>query len=183
MTGLFGGAFDPPHNGHLEVARAALDRLPIDQLHVLVSAAPGHKDVVAAADARLRLAHAAFADLPRTTVELDEHARTVDALATHRWRDPLLVIGADEWRDFALWKSPERVLELARVAVATRPGADVVVPPDRADRVLRLDIEPVAVSSRDVRARVRAGLPIVDLVPPGVASLVDALGLYRDAVR
>jgi nicotinate-nucleotide adenylyltransferase len=181
VIGLLGGAFDPPHNGHLAVARAALEHLPIDHLHVLVVAAPGHKDVATPLPIRLRLARAAFTDLPRTTVEPDEHARTVEALESGRWRDPLVVIGGDEWRDFATWREPERVLELARIAVATRPGAAVGALPREGERVVSLDVVPVPVSSTEVRERVRSGRPIDDLVPAPVAALIAELGLYRDA--
>ena len=63
MTGILGGSFDPPHNGHIALARAALEQLPIDRLIVLVAANPGHRQVVAGADDRLALAKAAFAEL------------------------------------------------------------------------------------------------------------------------
>ena len=180
-TGLFGGAFDPPHNGHVAVARAALDELGLERLRVLVSVAPGHKRVEAPAPARLRLAAAAFAALPRTTVEADEHARTVDALEASPQPDSLLIIGADEWRDFSRWKRPERVLELTRVAVATRPRVPVAIPAAYDGRVVAFEVEPVPVSSSDIRQRVREGLPVLGLVPPAVAALIDELGLYVPA--
>jgi len=99
--------------------------------------------------------------------------------------DPLFLVGADEFCDFLGWKDPNGVLELARLGVATRPG----YPRDRLDRVLaeleRLDrvrffeIEPLDVSSRDIRARVARGEPIDTRVPPAVAAEIDRLGLYR----
>ena len=180
MTGIFGGAFDPPHNGHVAVARAALEKLGLERLRVTVVAAPGHKEVEAPAEARLELARAAFGELPRTTVEREEHARTVDALeAADDDGDRVLLIGADEWRDFWTWRSPERVLELARIAVATRPGVEIHVPPEHAERVTQFEVEPVPVSSSEIRRRVAAGESIANCVPPRVAALVAALGLYR----
>ena len=68
VTGILGGIFDPPHNGHVALARAALERLPIDRLVVLVAAEPGHRGTVADAASRLRLAEAAFAGLPAEVV-------------------------------------------------------------------------------------------------------------------
>jgi nicotinate-nucleotide adenylyltransferase len=184
MVGVLGGAFDPPHNGHVALVRAALEQLGLERLEVLVAADPGHKDVAAPADARLRLTQAAFDGLP-VVVELDRHARTVELLRERRWQDPLFLIGADEFGDFLSWKEPEEVLELARLGVATRPG----YPPDRRhgvlarlahpERVLYFEIPPVAVSSTDLRSRVAAGESIAGLVPPSVAQLVDELGLYR----
>ena len=77
MIGLFGGAFDPPHRGHVELARRAKEELGLGTLLVLVEANPGHKRVETPADVRLRLTRAAF---PDDDVLLDEHARTVDTL-------------------------------------------------------------------------------------------------------
>ena len=178
MTGLFGGAFDPPHNGHVALARAALEQLELELLRVRVAAAPGHRRVEAPADARLALAEEAFGSLPRTLVELDEHPRAVDGLEAAPVPDPILLIGADEWRDFWTWKQPERVLELTRVAVATRPGVEVAIPAEYADRVTSFDFEPVPLSSTEIRARVRAGAPVADVVPEGVARAIERLGLY-----
>jgi nicotinate-nucleotide adenylyltransferase len=182
VTGLYGGAFDPPHNGHVEVARAAKERFGLDRLVVLVSERPGHKDVHLPADVRLELARAAF---PDDEVRLDGHARTVDLLREEPWDEPLFVIGADEFQDFLSWKEPDEVLERARLAVATRPG----FPEERLDAVLgRLrhpgrvaffEIEPHPVASRDLRDRAAAGDSLDGLVPPAVARLVAERGLYR----
>jgi nicotinate-nucleotide adenylyltransferase len=181
-TGLFGGAFDPPHNGHLELARAANEQFGFDEFIVLVTANPGHKDVELDAQTRLRLAHAAF---PDDDVELDPHERTIDLLRTGRWRDPLLLIGADEFCDFLGWKEPDAVVDLARLAVATRPGyprdrlETVLAGLQQPERVLFFEIEPLAISSRDIRERVERGESIDGLVPPAVAELISGLGLYR----
>ena len=130
--GLFGGAFDPPHRGHVELLRRARAQLGLERLIVLVVADPGHKEVDTPADVRLRLARAAF---PHDEVLLDRHARTVDTLRAHpEWHDPVFLIGADEFCAFASWKEPDEVLRLARLGVATRPG----FPRERLDAVLRL---------------------------------------------
>jgi nicotinate-nucleotide adenylyltransferase len=118
--GLYGGAFDPPHRGHVELARVAKQALGLDRLIVLVGADPGHKHVETPAEARLALARAAF---PDEDVVLDEHARTIDLLREHpEWDGATLVIGADQFADFLDWKEPDEILRHARVAVATRPG-------------------------------------------------------------
>jgi nicotinate-nucleotide adenylyltransferase len=183
VTGLLGGTFNPPHYGHLELARAAEKNFDLDELAVLVAARPGHKEVQLDADTRLRLAKAAFPDYE---VELDLHERTVDMLEAGRWADPLFLIGTDEFSDFLTWKDPEGVVARARLAVATRPG----FPRERLDDVLRelsqpervqfFEIEPVPISSREIRDRVARGEPIDDLVPPAVANLIESLGLYRN---
>jgi nicotinate-nucleotide adenylyltransferase len=180
---LYGGSFDPPHRGHVELARRAKAELGAKQLTVLVSAKPGHKHVETAADVRLRLARAAF---PDDDVQLDEHARTVDTLRAHpEWDDPMFLIGADEFCDFGSWKEPDEVLRLTRLGVATRPG----FPRERLERVLAelaepervvfFEIEPTPVSSRELRARLAAGGDVAADVPPAVEAIIRAEGLYR----
>jgi nicotinate-nucleotide adenylyltransferase len=181
VTALLGGTFNPPHNGHLALARAAEQRFGED-LVVLVAVRPGHKEVQLDADTRLRLARAAF---PGHEVELDDHERTVDMLEAGRWHDPLFLIGADEFSDFLDWKDPDGVLARARVGVATRPGyardrLDAVLHElRRPERVEFFEIEAVPISSRDIRDRVARGEPIDELVPLAVAELISKLALYR----
>ena len=183
VTGLYGGAFDPPHVGHVEVARAAKDQLGIARLVVLVSEAPGHKGTYLPARARFELARAAF---PDDDVRLDPHAFTIDMLRTGEFDDPLFVIGADQFCDLLAWKEPDAVLELARLAVATRPGylperlEAVLRELEHQERVLFFDLEPNPAASRDVRALAAAGEPLDGLVPAAVAALIEQRGLYRE---
>jgi len=183
VTGLLGGTFNPPHNGHLALAHAAEQKFDLDELVILVAVRPGHKEVELDADTRLKLAQAAF---PDHEVELDPHERTVDMLKAGRWREPLFLIGADQFAEFRSWKDPDGVVAQARVAVATRPGyprerLDAILGElAQPDRVEFFEIEPLPISSRDVRDRVARGEPIDDVVPPAVAELIESLGLYRN---
>ena len=182
MTGLLGGTFNPPHNGHLALARAARDHFGFDELVVLVAERPGHKEVQLDAETRLKLAQAGFPDYK---VEPDPYERTVDMLRACDWSEPLFLIGADQFVDFLAWKDPEGVLALARIGVATRPGyprerLDAVLQQlSRPDRVEMFQIEPVPISSREIRDRVGRGESIDGLVPQAVAELIRSLGLYR----
>jgi nicotinate-nucleotide adenylyltransferase len=182
VTGLLGGAFDPPHVGHVALARAAIEHFDLDELVVLVVADPGHKGVDAPADARLALAEVAFAGIAE--VRLDPFARTIDSLRAGAWGDPLFLVGADQFAAFLSWEEPDAVLDLARVGVATRPGYPrerldaVLAGLRRPERVLFFDIEPIAASSTEVRERVARGEPIGELVPPAVAALISELDLY-----
>jgi nicotinate-nucleotide adenylyltransferase len=178
VTGILGGTFDPPQNGHVALARAALELLPIDRLVVLVAADPGHRAVVADAQARLRLAQAAFAELPAEVV-LDPNAFTADAVRGGRFGDAIFIVGADEGAAFPTWKEPGEVLREVRLAVGTRSG---YAPPDLArygDRVLTFELDSPPVSSSEVRERVARGEPVDNLVPPAVAAAIGELGLYR----
>jgi nicotinate-nucleotide adenylyltransferase len=180
--GLFGGAFDPPHRGHVELVRRATDDLGLDEVVVLVAADPGHKRVETAAGVRLEMARAAF---PGDTVLLDEHARTIDLLREHpEWDDAWFVIGADEFADFLSWKEPDEVLRRVRLAVGTRPGfplervhgvLDGLAQPER---VRLFDMEPVPAASRDLRQHL-----VETDVPPAVAAIIRREGLYQAEPR
>jgi nicotinate-nucleotide adenylyltransferase len=184
-TGILGGAFDPPHNGHVALAREAVAHFRLDRLLVRVVADPGHKEVDTAPLVRLQLAELAFASIAVAEVELDPFARTVDSLEAMGLEDPVFLLGADELAAFPTWVRPDRVLDLARLGAATRPGTDladlerVVASLSRPERVELFPITPLPVSSSDIRDRVAAGLSIVDLVPPAVAAAIERLGLYR----
>lgn len=180
--GLLGGAFDPPHLGHVALAHEAVRELALDRLVVLVVDAPGHKGVETNGETRLALARAAF---PGVEVRLDPHPRTVDTLRALRLDDPIFLVGADEFADFLAWKEPEAVLELARLAVATRPGyprerlEPVLAQLQAPERVLFFEIDPVAVSSSEVRARIARGEPVDELIPAAVAAEIERRGLYQ----
>jgi nicotinate-nucleotide adenylyltransferase len=186
-VGVLGGAFDPPHVGHVALARAAIEELDLDGLLVLVVADPGHKQTVAPPEARLELTRLALNALRGIDVQLDPHERTVDSLEARELDDAVFVIGGDEFADFWSWKSPERILELVRLGVAMRPG----VPDDRVreaharlpapDRISYFSLEPIPVSSSLVRERLQRGDPIDELVPPKVAEAIARLGLYASA--
>ena len=179
---LYGGAFDPPHLGHVAVADAARKRFGVERLVVLVSERPGHRAVHASAENRLALAHVAF---PDDDVRLDQYPRTVELLRAEHFDDPVFVVGADQFRRFLAWSEPDEVLERTQIAVATRPGFPqddldgVLAQLDRPERVLFFEIEPNAGASTAVRARIAAREPLDGLVPAAVARLVAERGLYR----
>jgi len=185
--GLLGGVFDPPHVGHLALARAGIEQLELERLLVLVVENPGHKRSTTSPATRLELASLAFEELPGAQVELDPHPRTVDSLEACSPKDAVFLVGSDELAGFPQWKNPERVLELVRLGVAMRPG----VPYGRLreartrfpapDRISYFEMQPVPVSSTDIRNRVAQGESIDELVPPKVAEAIARLGLYRHA--
>jgi len=180
VKGILGGTFDPPHNGHIALAEAALVELDLDELVVLLVANPGHRPCVEHAETRLALAEAAFAPVPRARVERDENPYTVDAVRGGRFGDAVFVVGADEGAAFPLWKEPDEILRWVRLAVGTRSGYP---PPDLeryGDRVISFELASPPISSNAVRARIREGKPVDDLVSSGVALLIEERGLYRN---
>jgi nicotinate-nucleotide adenylyltransferase len=181
VIGLLGGAFNPPHDGHLELARRALDEFDLDRLEVLVSSDPAHKDVACPVDVRVRLAELAFADLPRTSVHADPYRYTIDRLRAEPPLDEaIFLMGADQYRDFPSWKEPDAVLERVQLGVATRAGVDrLPLAPGHEGRVRFFEIDSPPIASSELRARARRGESLDGLVPPAVAAEISGRGLYR----
>jgi nicotinate-nucleotide adenylyltransferase len=178
--GVFGGQFDPPHNGHLAVVRAATRELGLDRLLVVPTPRPPHRpEPETPAEVRYELARAAFAGEPGVEVSRIEFDRegpsyTVDTLAalSAPGRALFLIVGADQLAALDGWERPDRVRELAAIVVAARPGAP------RADGVEMLAMEPVEASSSEIRERVTRGEDVSALVPPGVVAAIAREGLY-----
>ena len=187
-TGLLGGAFDPPHGGHVALAVEAVGRFELDRLVVLVVAEPGHKPVQTPVEDRVELARAAFAGVPLAEVRREDHAYTVDSLRAGAF-DPettVFLVGADEFADFLTWKDYDEILDRVRLGVATRPGyprerlEPVLAALRRPERVELFEIPAVDVSSTDVRARLERGEPADALVPREVADRIVERGLYHE---
>jgi len=152
---------------------------------VLVVAEPGHKHAATPSETRLELTRLAFRDVPHVSVELDHHARTIDSLEERRLpNDTYFVLGADELADFESWKASQRVIELVRLAVAMRPGVerDEVSAVRRrlraGERIVAFEMDPLPISSSEIRARVARHETIDHLVPARVAAEIARLGLY-----
>jgi nicotinate-nucleotide adenylyltransferase len=199
-VGILGGAFNPPHIGHLVLAQEAICALDLDELILIPTGEAPHKRIEPepGAAVRLELAEAAVAGLEGIRVSDVEVARegpsyayrTLELLVDELPGSQLtFVMGADVAAGLEGWRRPERVLELARIAVARRPGAgresvDAALQRLGAESAaLELEIPQLGVSSTMVRERVADGRPLRWLVPDGVAALIGERGLYRQAVR
>jgi nicotinate-nucleotide adenylyltransferase len=192
-VGLLGGAFDPPHDGHLVLAREAIGHFRLERLVVVVTGMPPHKEAVADAETRYRLAEAAFHGLPGVVLSRRELERpgpsyTVDTAcwAARTWGDVVFLVGADEFADFLAWKEPEEILEHVRLGVATRPGYQrerldgVLWRLRRPERVELFEIPAVEASSTEIRESIARDDPAALFhVPPPVARLIVELGLYH----
>ena len=139
-VGLLGGAFNPPHDGHLRLARLALEHLDLDELRFVPTALSPHKPDPGGpgAEARLRLLSEALVGFdPKGRIEPMELARggpsyTVDTLESLAQRELdaqwILILGSDQLPGLPQWRGVERILQLASVAVAPRPGCPLQVP-------------------------------------------------------
>jgi nicotinate-nucleotide adenylyltransferase len=190
--GIFGGTFDPPHIAHLVVAQDAACALGLDRVLFVPAAVPPHKPAgtATAGEIRLDMVRAAVHDARFEVSDLEISrpgpSYTVDTLrqlSAHEPADQLiLLMGADQFREFSSWREPEAIARLARVVVLTR--GDVASPlvgvPFEHDvvAVTRIDL-----SSTDIRRRVQAGLPIRYLVPSAVAAIIHDRRLYVETTR
>jgi nicotinate-nucleotide adenylyltransferase len=197
--GILGGAFNPPHIGHLVCAQEALVQLELDRVvFVPVGQAP-HRGIEddPGAEARLELVELAIAGDDRFTssrIELDREgpSYTSDTLREMRSDAPedglFLILGGDQAASLPAWHEPEEVLSLATVAVVervswTRNAIGIKIARLKgSERVRYLDMPLIQVSSSAIRRRVAAGRPIRYLVSDAVASYIEAKGLYGAGV-
>jgi len=188
--GVMGGTFDPIHVGHLVAASEAGFLLGLDEVIFVPTGQPwqkGHRQVTAAPH-RLTMCLRATADNPRFAVSCVDVDRpgptyTVDTLrdlaAAHPGAHLAFITGADALRGILTWRDADEVLRRAQLVGVTRPGHVLVDPGVGADRVTLIDVPALAISSTDIRDRVRRGAPIDYLVPAEVAEYITEQGLYQ----
>jgi nicotinate-nucleotide adenylyltransferase len=193
-VGVLGGTFDPPHLGHLLLAECARETLALERVIFVPARVPPHKAPgrVSPPATRVLLLRAALRGTGFTlsTLELTRPgpSYTVDTLASMKARHPgsefHLLMGADSLLDLPNWRDPEKILALATLAVAERPGFPVRgVAAGIRRAVTWLPITPVTIASRDLRARVAQGRSIRFLTPAPVERLIARLGLYQARSR
>ena len=188
--GVYGGAFDPPHLGHLVAASDACGTLGLDLLLWIPSAVHPLKAVRTAADVRLQMVRAAIQGDPRFAADDLELRRTgpsytVDTLRELRAREPgaelFFVTGADNLAELPRWREPDEIARLATVAVVSRAGE--ALPADAPFPAVAVPVARMDVSSTDIRRRVAAGLSIRYLVPDAVRAVIERERLYRGHSR
>jgi nicotinate-nucleotide adenylyltransferase len=201
MTGLrigvFGGAFDPPHNAHVAMARAALAQLDLAELRIFPTGQAWHKNrPLSAAQHRLAMSRLAFGELPRTAIDPREILRagptyTLDTLRELQRERPearlVLVMGADQALSLPRWHGWKEILSMATLSVAYRavsagasgdfdPSAWPFVPPGA--RFEALELPPIDLSATGIRARLARGEDLQEWVPPAVARYIEQHHLY-----
>jgi nicotinate-nucleotide adenylyltransferase len=193
--GVLGSAFNPPHLGHLALAQEALWQLGLSEVVLVPTGEAPHKRIVDDPGRELRLAmtRLAAADDPRfsvSTLEVEREgpsytSETLELLAEQKGDTELVfVMGADAAVGLESWHRPERVAELARLAVARREGvsdadvAAVLRSLGAAERATMLEMPQFGVSSSAVRERAGSGRPLRYLVPEPVARFIEERGVY-----
>jgi nicotinate-nucleotide adenylyltransferase len=190
--GLFGGTFDPPHNGHLIVAQDALTTLGLDRVIFVPAGAPPHKRDrhISPAPARLAMLEAALQGDARFEIDALELKRegpsyTVDTIQAIRSRHPddelFLLVGADQFAEFETWREPVRIAGMARITVLTRAGAT----PDSATLARydagSVEVTRIDISSTDIRMRCASGEPIRYHVPEAVEAWLAVNPIYESS--
>ncbi|MCZ2110397.1 MAG: nicotinate-nucleotide adenylyltransferase [Dehalococcoidia bacterium] len=195
---LLGGTFDPPHLGHLVLAECARVQLGARFAIFLPAGDPWRKTGSAPGPPRLsehdvtpgmhRLEMTRLATRDNLAFRVDDRevrragptytADTLEELHREGHANLVLVIGTDALKDLVNWKSPERIRELARIAIAVKPGDDEADIP-AAGAMERIDMPRLAISSTEIRERVAAGKPIRYLVPAAVEAYIAEHHLFR----
>ena len=198
--GVFGGTFDPPHNGHLALAESALRDLHLERVLWVLTPVPPHKPnqrITPLAD-RLAMLEAALAARPRFELSrVDIHRPpphyALDTMRLLREQYPaaalIYLMGGDSLRDLPTWHKPRQfVAACDALGVMRRPGAvfDLegleaeipgIIPKIRFFRAPMLEI-----ASSNIRQRIRAGESVRELLPEGVYTLIQQRALYRDSL-
>jgi nicotinate-nucleotide adenylyltransferase len=194
--GVFGGAFDPPHIGHLELARAAVQQFALDRLVVMPTGQAWHKSrTLTPAVHRIAMARLAFAELPQAVVDDRETRRdgpsyTVESLRELRDEHPraqlYLLIGEDQARALTTWHDWEDLPKLAIICVAARAdstGAKGQFDAQMAQfpSLTAIHMPPRELSATHLRQRAASGQSLIPLVFESVARYIDQHHLYQSA--
>lgn len=196
-VGVLGGTFDPIHDGHLVAAQEAWHQLELDYVLLLPAGDPPHKTGLPSASARDRVSMVELAiagrdhlRLSRVDLERPGPHYTADALALlHEELGPqvslFFIEGADALADIGSWHEPQRVLAAADLAVVGRPGYNVDLEalethlPGLSRRIHWVSMPALAISSTDLRLRVRTGRPISYLLPASAEAYIHDHHLYQ----
>lgn len=207
---LFGGTFDPVHYGHLRCAQEVRQKLGLDNLYLLPSGTPPHRDTpCATTKQRMEMLQLASLEFPQLLIDDRETRRSgpsymVDTLREVRSgigrRPLLLVVGQDAANLLHTWFQWERLFELSHIVILTRPGAPALYSPDLAKQVhlrsgsdmqevfkseagivLNLEVESIDVSATGIKRRLRSGGSPVSMLPAAVLEYIDKNRLYLDA--
>ena len=190
-----GGAFNPPHTGHMVLAQEALVQLDLERVLLMPMGDAPHREIAddPGREARFDLCEAAVSgdgrlEVSRLEVDREGPSYTVDtleAIAKERPDDEIVwILGGDQAATLRSWREPDRVLELATIAATERgawrrPGIFVEASHLRnSRRLVFFEMPPVGVSSTMIRRRVARGQPVRYLVPDAVAELIEGRGLY-----
>ncbi|MEI6577844.1 MAG: nicotinate-nucleotide adenylyltransferase [Eubacteriales bacterium] len=187
--GIFGGAFNPPHKGHVRLARDFADRLSLSNVTVIPSFIPPHKiaDDLASGEDRLEMCRLAFCDDTRFTVssmEIDRGGKsyTYDTLLQIKEANPsaelYLIIGSDMFLSFKTWYRYIDILKICTLCTAAREK-NITIQNDDIEAIIS-DLPALEICSTDLRLLCKNGEDISGFVGEKVADYISDRGLYGD---
>ncbi len=204
--GIFGGTFNPPHNGHLYIAGQAMEKARLDKVIFLPCGNPPHKGVDGDVDAAHRLEMTRLAvkdDLRFDVSDLEVCESKADTLKKSYTSETLekfsklypgerlcFVVGADSLRDMESWHCPERIFELAEIVAVSRGGIDEETVGEKTELYRKkynavitvVQVLPVELSSSDIRKKIRSGETLLDTVPKSVLEYIEKNRIYKENV-
>lgn len=204
--GIFGGTFNPPHNGHLYIAGQAMEKARLDKVIFLPCGNPPHKKVDGDVDAvhRLAMTRLAVKDDLRFTVsdlevceskaDISKKSYTAETLKrlANEYPDERLcfVVGADSLRDMESWHCPERIFELAEIVVVSRGGIEDKIVEEKTGlyrkkynaAITVVQVLPVELSSSVLREKIRSGDSLLDQIPKPVLEYIEKNRIYKENV-
>jgi nicotinate-nucleotide adenylyltransferase len=191
-VGIFGGTFDPIHNGHLQVAEDVRKSLKMEKILFVPSYLPPHKMGKKVTEAKLRfeMVSLALEEHPHFKISEFEFQKegisyTVETLNALKKSNPdaelFLIMGVDQLLEMDSWKEPDKIFQMSSVVVIGRPGyrREEIENLDWHSKILWVDVTPVEISSSLIRKKVQQGESVQGLVPKQVEELIIEKGLYK----
>jgi len=196
--GLLGGTFDPIHEGHIALARKVLAARSLDEIWVIPSHIPPHRnEPIALPDQRYHMCklalenkeHFVLSDIEYNRREKSFFIDTINYLKSrYPNRDFFFIIGIDAFLDFLSWKEPIKLLHECKLIVINRPGykseefynfMNTTILKDYNDSVSYLNIETPNVSSTEIREKIKNGDDVSSLLDKHVLEYINQKGLYK----
>lgn len=196
--GIMGGTFDPIHYGHLRAADEAHAALGLSEVIFVPTGHPPHKTdrAVSSAEDRYNMALLATIDCPyfsvsRIEVDKEGFSYTIDTLKTLRTMPKYqncmfyFITGLDAVLDIVSWKNPNEIMKICKFVAVSRYGYSQnkmdELPPNIRDSIIPLEIPLLAISSTDLRERIKSNWSIRFLVPPSVENYIIKNNLYSES--
>lgn len=205
LIGVFGGTFDPVHNGHTKIIQNLLELIPFDEIKVIPNGQPPHRTSVCSNNDRLEMVNLAFKGINQISVDEREIQREGPSYAIHTAEEILeeyhqdniiWIMGSDAFSEIDTWFEWEDFLNIINLLVMARPGSEIdstsmagTLILERqtsniddlshgAGKILIVDIDPINISSTQVRSNLAAGETVNELILEDVSDYIDSGKLY-----
>lgn len=200
--GIFGGTFDPPHIGHVNMCRLFLEKLSLDRLYVIPAHIPPHKLITSrsTADDRFEMAKIAFSNLSQkvtvSDIELKRDGKSYTAYTLKQFReqgfdDLYFLCGTDMFLTLDTWYNPSYIFESATIACVRRESENEisVLIKEKTEqykenfnaRIVLIDADAIEISSSEVREAIKNDNPLSSCyISPEIKNYIEAKGLYRN---